>query len=522
MERAGSTSTSSRLFWTLAAVALAWGIGAALRLAWTCDDAFISFRYAKNLVEGRGLVFNAGERVEGFSNPLWTLWCALGLKVGADVETWAIAWGLVFHAGSLLLLARRAALRARPAAVLAAALPIAALGAAAHPDWSTFATSGLETSLFTFLGLLGFTLMVESDEHPARLAWAGGVFGLAAVTRPEGALLGAAAATFLWVARPKRRRELVGFVAPWAALVVAQLVARIAYYGDVFPNTYYAKSAATAWYAQGWTYTRLYFERYGVLGAGVVAAGVLLVTTMRERRSPWRGLDAWSAEAGLALTLAIVQTAFVVRVGGDFMFARLLVPATPFFLILAEMALERLLPPRREWALAAGLGLALAVAWAPHPLAGGATVAGIVDERLQYPPEKTTAQRRKGETLRRYFAGQPVKVAFMGSEARVVYYSEVATAIECSAGLTDRFIARRPLVARGRVGHEKRPTAAYLLNERGVQLGLHAEIARELGLGDSSLAIPIRFGAARACVLRWDGALIDELVRRGAQVATPS
>ncbi len=42
--------------------------------AWfLCDDAFISFRYVRNLLEGHGLVFNPGEHVEGYSNFLWVL-----------------------------------------------------------------------------------------------------------------------------------------------------------------------------------------------------------------------------------------------------------------------------------------------------------------------------------------------------------------------------------------------------------------------------------------------------------------
>ena len=54
-------------------------LGAAKGLErWTTDDAFISFRYAANLVEGNGLVFNAGERVEACSNFAWTLWAAVG------------------------------------------------------------------------------------------------------------------------------------------------------------------------------------------------------------------------------------------------------------------------------------------------------------------------------------------------------------------------------------------------------------------------------------------------------------
>ncbi|HEX3770452.1 MAG TPA: hypothetical protein VHV30_06295, partial [Polyangiaceae bacterium] len=45
------------------------------------DDAFIAFRYAKNLGEGRGLVFNAGERVEGYTSLLFVVLVALGAKL---------------------------------------------------------------------------------------------------------------------------------------------------------------------------------------------------------------------------------------------------------------------------------------------------------------------------------------------------------------------------------------------------------------------------------------------------------
>src|SRR5262249_6892870 len=68
----------------LAALVLALGVVRAARIAWVTDDAYISFRYADHLVRGFGLVFNPGERVEGYSNFLWTLWCALGLRLGFD------------------------------------------------------------------------------------------------------------------------------------------------------------------------------------------------------------------------------------------------------------------------------------------------------------------------------------------------------------------------------------------------------------------------------------------------------
>ena len=60
-------------------------------MAWfLCDDAFISFRYARNLLEGHGLVFNPGERVEGYTNLLWVLelaalWGAFGLLLSGEL-----------------------------------------------------------------------------------------------------------------------------------------------------------------------------------------------------------------------------------------------------------------------------------------------------------------------------------------------------------------------------------------------------------------------------------------------------
>jgi len=80
------------------------GLCLAAWASWTCDDAFISFRYARNLVEGHGLVFNLGERVEGYTNLLWTLWIAVGLRLGVGAEPWSGVFGLLSYGGSLALL----------------------------------------------------------------------------------------------------------------------------------------------------------------------------------------------------------------------------------------------------------------------------------------------------------------------------------------------------------------------------------------------------------------------------------
>ncbi|MEE2886561.1 MAG: hypothetical protein VX951_03930, partial [Planctomycetota bacterium] len=67
------TDHLTRILWIISIAAITLGLVHAYSLFWTCDDAFISFRYSDNLIEGKGLRYNAVEKVEGYSNFLWTI-----------------------------------------------------------------------------------------------------------------------------------------------------------------------------------------------------------------------------------------------------------------------------------------------------------------------------------------------------------------------------------------------------------------------------------------------------------------
>ena len=79
-----SPQSGQRVIWVVVVSVFAYGICQAISLAWVCDDAFISFRYAQNLVRGNGLVYNLGERVKGYANLLWTVAMAAGMWAGLD------------------------------------------------------------------------------------------------------------------------------------------------------------------------------------------------------------------------------------------------------------------------------------------------------------------------------------------------------------------------------------------------------------------------------------------------------
>ncbi|HMG57901.1 MAG TPA: hypothetical protein VK601_30575, partial [Kofleriaceae bacterium] len=223
----------------------------------------------------------------------------------------------------------------------------------------------------------------------------------------------------------------------------------------------------------------------------------------------------------LELALAVVYALYVMRVGGDFMFGRLLVPITPFLLIAVERGLDARLGRRPviRAAVIAGLGAALIAM--PSAVDRHQRPRGIADERDAYTTVLAGWAERadsNGAALAVLFDGLPVSVCFFGAQARLVYRSRVATAIECETGLTDRAIARRPLAARGRIGHEKHAPLPYLLARR-VDLVLTRDWANEvLHLDDQLPDAPIELGRIRGRVITWDPGIMTALAARGARI----
>ncbi len=138
----------------LAAAALVFGLWRALGAAWLADDSFISFRYAEQLVGGHGLVYNLGERVEGYTNLLWTLLVAAALRLGIPPEMSATALGLACWLALVGILGWRSWRRDHHGSFF----PLAAMLVLLMEDFQTWATGGLETSLFTLLVVAGLLL----------------------------------------------------------------------------------------------------------------------------------------------------------------------------------------------------------------------------------------------------------------------------------------------------------------------------------------------------------------------------
>ena len=222
---------------------------AALFTHWIVDDAGISFAYARNLATGHGLVSQPGlPPVEGYSNPLWVFLTALLYRLHLftiPATPKLVSWFLVLI--SFAILGR---LAARPWAA-AVALTLLAL----NTSFVAWTTSGLENPLYVFLlCLLAYwsrEFVTAAQFRPWRAARLGLLATAIAMTRPEGALYLAAFPTILLVSRAYRQcrgaaplRALLVYGAVFAVGFGAFLWFRWSYFGDLLPNTYYAKGSA--------------------------------------------------------------------------------------------------------------------------------------------------------------------------------------------------------------------------------------------------------------------------------------
>jgi hypothetical protein len=203
----------------------------------TIDDAFITFRYARNLLGGAGFVFNPGQPVLGTTTPLYTLLLAAlaGLAHTGNYPWLALLVNALADGLTCLLLV---ALGERLTGGRAVGLGAALLWAVA-PMSVTFAIGGMETSVFILLLVATAYAYVSG-----RSRWAAVAAGLLLLTRPDGLLFIAPLALDLLIRRLKARQfptaEALLFLAvvlPWAAFATA-------YFGSPIPHSIAAKSVA--------------------------------------------------------------------------------------------------------------------------------------------------------------------------------------------------------------------------------------------------------------------------------------
>lgn len=292
------------------------------------DDAYITFRYAKNLAAGIGLVFNPGERIMGSSSPLYAALLGVFGRMGVEIPAAAYVLGICAAAITVILILRLGeALNARAAGILAA------VALALAPKAVLPSVSGMETAVFT-LWVCGAFYCAVTDKHVAAAALA----GAATVTRPEGILV--VIALLCAMALDRRRpqaAELVLMVLP----ICLWILFATAYFGTPLPHSVTAKWTLYPRYADPFYDAKQVFRyltepfTWIATGSEILPAHLFFGTAITlgaifvSRRKA----------AASALWLWCLMMAGGFAIGNRYIFPWYLAPMVPIFLLLAAIGI---------------------------------------------------------------------------------------------------------------------------------------------------------------------------------------
>lgn len=446
----------------LVLLALAGGGYLALSQLSLVDDAFISLRYAANLAAGKGLVWNEGEYVEGYSNFLWTLLLAGAVRwIPLDPPAAALFGCAICYVAATLALARAGGRLEGPAWVPAAAAILYAVQNVA----TEFASTGLETSLSALLIALacGELLQKEGNFSAFRLS---SLLVLASLNHPDHALFWLVGAVVAVRRGVRESRGVIGTAAAYAVPALpclGWLAWKLGYYGAILPNTYYAKSGGSSYWSQGAVYTTTF-----VVGAHLWLIALVAVPSLRRLTT-----SADRPFLEFALPSLALYHVYVAKVGGDFMYGRFFLVVLPIWLLLAEAGLRAL-------ARTGSVRLVMLGSVCLGLTAVGLRIVGPEKRRWNITNEWEVYQVSSvfpsvvvkhenwvaGQRLRAYLTDRGIRVPIATSGIGMVGYYSGLEVIDLR-GLTDSYVAHLPVRTRGMPGHEKWPDRDYL-RRRGV------------------------------------------------------
>lgn len=396
-----------------------------VRWFWLDDDQMISMRYGRNLAEGLGLVWNRGDYVEGYTNPLWTLVMAAVHALGAS-DAHAALWVKLINTGLELAVIGLALQLARQwRGVSSAALLLLAVLLAVCGDLGYWAQNGFEVPLLQFVFLLALRQLVADDVAQRTRPWAYLFASLLPLVRSD------AAAPWLTIAAvaladPRDRKLKLTWLAASLLPMLAHVMWRHEYYGQWLPNTFYAKALDVP---NRFNRSIEYLRR---CGAAYAVPVLLAFIGARVRGDRWR----------VTLLSAGVATMFlyVMATGGDvFPFCRFAAWMVPPLLVMAVVAADR---DVADWRRPALVVLAVLVA-----LQAGITRRSLLDSANGGP----RASIEVGLYLRRI--AKPDAAVAVTAAGLVPYFSRLR-AID-ALGKCDAGVARLPSREGAPIGHGK-------------------------------------------------------------------
>lgn len=292
----------------------------AISYSFTQDDAFISYRYVKNFLNGDGLTFNPGDPVEGYTSLFFILLLSLLGRFGIDIIIASKIIGVT--SGVAILFLSFFWSRKLPGfeneTIWPLAVPFLLITNGAFAYWTI---SGMETLLFAALIL--FALYLASNKNLLFIP----IFAIATLTRPEAGLIFLIVLIFMIYTKTFHLRNALKYFVLFAIFLIPQFVFRFVYYNDILPNPFYAKTGSSVEYLiSGFEYVWLFMSQYGLYG------GLLLI--------PLFAAKYFSRPLQLILAVTFVYTLYVLLIGGDVLHCfRFFVPVMTLYYMLLVFSL---------------------------------------------------------------------------------------------------------------------------------------------------------------------------------------
>jgi arabinofuranosyltransferase len=305
------------------------------------DDAFITFRYSRNLAGGLGPVYNPGDPVEGYTTFLWMLILALGHWIGFDILSLSQILGFFSALIVLFLTYRLGILIGLDGWISIVPILLLSLNA----SFARYSVSGMETIFFISWIFAAYVLLMSNPISNGNIIFTSLLLVLATMTRPEGGLFLIILFVFHMLylfrylkANPRNRAEinkmkiLFLWLFPWLFFYFPYLLWKAWFYGDLLPNTFYAK--------------------VGIINSEIITRGLIYVVLMLFVLNLYIFLlnlflpaMRWTSIKKLITITVIIYLCYMIYIGGDhFMIfgPRFLIPIFPMLLLLGVAALNDL------------------------------------------------------------------------------------------------------------------------------------------------------------------------------------
>lgn len=334
------------------AVALVYACLLAVAILWVNrhfyhDDAYITLRYAQNSLHGVGFVWNAGEYVQGYTNFLLLVLVRGLASLGLDLVVASRVVGIAAYLGLLgVMIAFARQTKKEASGVPVWHLPIiVVLTASPLLVWSI---GGLETVLFSLLVAAAYFVLLARDlslQQPVQGLVVGVLLGLGYLTRPDAAVF--ITVVLVWmltttlISRQPSWTTLASYIVGVTAIVLPYSIWQFSYYGDIVPNTFYAKAGIPLIIRLSRSVP--YVFRH-IFGSGIlyVLPIALFGVAIWQRN--------WNAKHSCLMFSILGYAAYVVWAGGDHMRAfRLLAPVIPLAGMLLSSLLSRVIPAERKY-----------------------------------------------------------------------------------------------------------------------------------------------------------------------------